>query len=154
MLSGAVFKLAPDITLDLPTYYGKSQDDGTLKWYEDEACKKEINGSIQKGSYTLSEVSAPPGYVSSEETWDIEIASNGALKSIQSGEQEIAEDKVKTEIVNGKETVYYLYENQVVYELPSTGGSGIYRYTIGGALLMMAAALILYKNKSKEVLNK
>lgn len=154
MLSGAVFKLAPDITLDLPTYYGKSQDDGTLKWYEDEACKKEINGSIQKGSYTLSEVSAPPGYVSSEETWDIEIASNGALKSIQSGEQEVAEDKVKTEIVNGKETVYYLYENQVVYELPSTGGSGIYRYTIGGALLMMAAALILYKNKSKEVLNK
>ena len=116
--------------------------------------QKRINGSIQKGSYTLSEVSAPPGYVSSEETWDIEIASNGALKSIQSGEQEIAEDKVKTEIVNGKETVYYLYENQVVYELPSTGGSGIYRYTIGGALLMMAAALILYKNKSKEVLNK
>ena len=154
MLSGAVFKLAPDITSDLPTYYGKSQDDGTLKWYEDEACKKEINGSIQKGSYTLSEVSAPTGYVSSEETWDIEIASNGALKSIQSGEQEIAEDKVKTEIVNGKETVYYLYENQVVYELPSTGGSGIYCYTIGGALLMMAAALILYKNKSKEVLNK
>lgn len=70
MLSGAVFKLAPDITSDLPTYYGKSQDDGTLKWYEDEACKKEINGSIQKGSYTLSEVSAPTGYVSSEETWE------------------------------------------------------------------------------------
>ena len=45
-------------------------------------------------------------------------------------------------------------KNQVVYELPSTGGSGIYRYTIGGALLMMAAALILYRNKSKEVLNK
>ena len=45
-------------------------------------------------------------------------------------------------------------KNQVVYELPSTGGSGIYRYTIGGALLMMAAALILYKNKFKEVLNK
>ncbi len=157
MLSGAVFKLAPkDITSELSTYYGKSQDDGTVKWYEDEACETEINGSIQKGSYTLSEVSAPTGYVSSEETWEIEIASNGALKSIKSGEQEIAldSDKVRKETVDGKEIVYYLYENQVVYELPSTGSSGIYRYTIGGALLMMAAALILYKNKSKEVLNK
>lgn len=99
---------------------------------------------------------APTGYVISTETWDIEIASNGALKSIKTGGQEIAldSDKVKKETVDGREIVYYVYENQVVYELPSTGGSGIYRYTIGGALLMMAAALILYKNKSKEVLNK
>lgn len=157
MVSGAVFKLAPkETTLNLPTYYGKSQNDGTVKWYEEEACETEINGFIKKGSYILSEILAPTGYVISTETWDIEIASNGALKSIKTGGQEIAldSDKVKKETVDGREIVYYVYENQVVYELPSTGGSGIYRYTIGGALLMMAAALILYKNKSKEVLNK
>lgn len=156
MLSGAVFKLAPkDITSNLPIYYGKSQKDGTVKWYEDEACETEINGSIQKGSYILSEVLAPTGYVPGTENWEVEIASNGALKSMKAGGQEISidSDKVKKETVDGKEIVYYVYENQVVYELPSAGGSGIYRYMIGGALLMMAAALILYKNKSKEVLN-
>lgn len=156
MLSGAVFKLAPkDITSNLPIYYGKSQKDGTVKWYEDEACETEINGSIQKGSYILSEVLAPTGYVPGTENWEVEIASNGALKSMKAGGQEISidSDKVKKETVDGKEIVYYVYENQVVYELPNTGGSGIYRYMIGGALLMMTAALILYKNKIKEVLN-
>ena len=44
--------------------------------------------------------------------------------------------------------------NQKVYTLPSTGGSGIYWYMIGGMVLMSTAAWILYKNKCKEVLGK
>ena len=155
MVSGAVFELAPtESGSSLPTYYGKSQDDGTVKWYSDPNCETEINETIKKGSYTLSELTAPTGYMRSTETWSIQIASKGALKSIQSGGQEIATEKVKTETVNGKEIVYYLYENEVVYDLPSTGGSGIYRYMIGGMLLMVTSAWILYKNKCKEVLGK
>ena len=155
MISGAVFELAPtESGSSLPTYYGKSQDDGTVKWYRDPNCETEINETIKKGSYTLSELTAPTGYMRSTETWSIQIASKGALKSIQSGGQEIATEKVKTETVNGKEIVYYLYENEVVYDLPSTGGSGIYRYMIGGMLLMVTSAWILYKNKCKEVLGK
>lgn len=155
MISGAVFKLAPSASdSSLPTYYGKSQDNGTVKWYSDSNCETEINETIKKGSYTLSELTAPIGYMRSTETWSIQIASKGALKLIQSGGQEIAREKVKTETVNGKEIVYYLYENEVVYDLPSTGGSGIYRYMIGGMLLMVTSAWILYKNKCKEVLEK
>lgn len=45
-------------------------------------------------------------------------------------------------------------KNEVVYNLPSTGGSGIYLYMIGGVLLMFAAAWILYKNKCREVLKR
>ena len=45
-------------------------------------------------------------------------------------------------------------KNDVVYNLPSTGGSGIYLYMIGGVLLMFAAAWILYKNKCREVLKR
>ena len=41
-------------------------------------------------------------------------------------------------------------KNIELYELPSTGGIGTYWYTIGGTLLMMAAALILYKKKHAE----
>ena len=45
-------------------------------------------------------------------------------------------------------------KNDVVYDLPSTGGTGIYLYMIGGILLMFAAAWILYKNKCREVLER
>lgn len=153
MISGAVFKLAPTASASsLPTYYGKSQDGGTVKWYSNSDCTTEITGTIQKGSYTLSEITAPTGYVRSTETWSIEIASKGALKSIQSGGQEIAENKIKNEIVDGKEVVYYLYENEVVYDLPSTGHTGIFNILMSGILLMFAGILIIYKMKGKEVL--
>jgi fibro-slime domain-containing protein len=154
-ISGAVFKLAPTASgSSLPTYYGKSQDGGTVKWYSNSDCTTEITGTIQKGSYTLSEITAPTGYVRSTETWSIEIASKGALKSIQSGGQEIAENKIKNEIVDGKEVVYYLYENEVVYDLPSTGHTGIFNILMSGILLMFAGILIIYKMKGKEVLKK
>ena len=39
--------------------------------------------------------------------------------------------------------------NTELYELPNSGGAGIYWYSIGGTLLMLAAALILYKNKRR-----
>ena len=48
----------------------------------------------------------------------------------------------------------YVYENTPVYALPSTGGTGIFLYMIGGMLLMGAAAWILYKNKRREVLKR
>ena len=155
MISGAVFKLAPtESGSSLPTYYGKSQDGGTVKWYKDSDCTTEITETIPKGSYTLSEITAPTGYVRSTETWSIEIASKGALKSIQSGGQEIAKNKITTEFVDGKEVVYYLYENEVVYDLPSTGHTGIFNILMSGILLMFAGILIIYKMKGKEVLKK
>lgn len=155
MISGAVFELAPTASgSSLPTYYGKSQDGGTVKWYRDPGCTNEITETIRKGSYTLSEITAPTGYVRSTETWSIKIASKGALKSIQSGGQEIAENKIKKETVDGKEVVYYLYENEVVYDLPSTGHSGIFNILMSGILLMFAGILIIYKMKGKEVLKK
>lgn len=40
------------------------------------------------------------------------------------------------------------------YELPSTGGTGIYWYMISGMVLMMGVPLILYKKRCKEVLNR
>ena len=125
-----------------------------VKWYKDSDCTTEITETIPKGSYTLSEITAPTGYVRSTETWSIEIASKGALKSIQSGGQEIAKNKITTEFVDGKEVVYYLYENEVVYDLPSTGHTGIFNILMSGILLMFAGILIIYKMKGKEVLKK
>lgn len=59
---------------------------------------------------------------------------------------------VKVKITN---TTYVItVANDLLYELPHTGGTGIFWYTIGGMLLMMAAALILYKRKCREVLDR
>lgn len=45
-------------------------------------------------------------------------------------------------------------KNKAIYDLPSAGGPGIFGYTIGGVLLLMAGTLILYKLKDREVLKK
>ena len=50
----------------------------------------------------------------------------------------------------GGKAIVLKIKNIELYELPSTGGIGTYWYTIGGTLLMMAAALILYKKKHAE----
>ena len=51
-------------------------------------------------------------------------------------------------------TYTIIVKNDMLYSLPSTGGSGIYWFSICGMLLMMAAAWIIYKNKCREVLVK
>lgn len=100
----------------------------------------------------MEEKTAPAGYVRSAETWEVKIMRNGTLKSITS--KNGTSIKTATGEVNGKDVVYYLYQNEAVYELPSNGGTGIFLYMIGGMLLMGAAAWILYKNKRREVLKR
>ena len=55
---------------------------------------------------------------------------------------------------NANSIIRYAYVNTPLYELPSSGGPGIFLYTIGGVLLLMAGSLILYKMKRGEVLKK
>ncbi len=54
-------------------------------------------------------------------------------------------------VADGKEQVQYI-NKFTIYQLPSTGGLGIYWCMLGGVLLMAAASLIVYRNKRKEVL--
>ena len=148
-LEGAKFKLTSTAD-DSVAYYGKSNQDGLLIWYNTEACADTDQvTTLPKGTYTMEEKTAPAGYVRSAETWEVKIMRNGTLKSITSSNGTI---KTVSGKVNGKDVVYYLYQNEALYELPSNGGTGIFLYMIGGMLLMGAAAWILYKNKRREVL--
>lgn len=152
-LEGAKFKLT-STTDSSVAYYGKSNKDGLLIWYNDETCAdKEQVSTLSKGTYTMEEKTAPVGYVRSAETWEVKIMKNGTLKSITS-KNGTSSIKTVSGKVDDKDVVYYLYQNEALYELPSTGGTGIYLYMIGGMLLMFAAVWILYKNKCKEVLGK
>ncbi len=146
LLEGAKFKLEKEGT----TYYGLSRRDdpntpgvneaGRVEWYSDEDCSVLDELVIQPGDeYTLSEITAPNDYVLSDVKWKIifdaeknvptitEVGTNNAISADDSG-------------------IFY-FENDLLYELPSTGGSGIYRYMISGVLLMLAGVLILYNNK-------
>ena len=60
----------------------------------------------------------------------------------------------KTFSINKVNLIVATVQNEILYSLPSAGGTGIYLYMIGGILLMFAAVWILYKNKCKEVLGK
>lgn len=142
-LQGAVFKLWTGNVADTPIY-GKSDENGVVTWYEDLGGNKPIKGMITDGTYSLTEEQAPTGYSKSNEIWTITF-DNGVPTSVTSTKGEVVEERV-----DGKLTYYY--KNTAVYDLPSAGGSGIYWYSIGGMLLMIAAALILYKNKCREVL--
>lgn len=142
LLEGAVFKL----------YGSKRNDKGDLEKDESQRIGEytSSNGGIlfdnvlPYGTYYLKETMAPEGYVVLSSDIIIEVSQTGVSVS---GSPAVEVSKSDTD------DIYMIsVTNNKVYSLPSTGGRGIYWYLIGGMLLMMAASLILYKNKCKEVL--
>lgn len=145
----------PSIT---PSYVGVSSSNETTKgivsWYKYDQSKKDHCGDVvtdnklPEGVYQLTEYRSPSGYVKSDVNWTLEINSEGGLASLTASDGE--------EIKRGNDgtVIYFYYDNEVVFNLPSSGGSGIYWYLFGGVLLMMAASLIVYKNKRREVLKR
>ena len=99
------------------------------------------------GKYVLKETKAPEGYSLSANVWHVLVNDD------QSVEVKLNVNGVDVDVDKNNDEVFYI-ENIKLYSLPSTGGSGIYWYMIGGMVLMSAAAWILYKNKCREVLGK
>ena len=146
-LGGAEFKLVKSGDLTV-CYTGISNKDGFVEWYKDDT--KISMDKIENGNYTLQETKAPAGYAKNEVKWTIEITNTSITIKDNAGNNITATSLTQT----GKTYDAYAYENTPVYDLPSTGGSGIYLYMIGGILLMFTAAWILYKNKCREVLER
>ena len=141
--TGAEFKL--ESNTGKKTYIGISNKDGVIEW--DDVTDSQ---DIEPDEYTLTETKAPTGYMLSSEYWTVTIGYKGQLATIKS-----SNGKDVTLVQNPRTGVYECeFLNTPVYELPSTGGSGIFLYMVGGVLLMMAASLLLYKNKSREVLER
>ncbi len=102
---------------------------------------------LAAGRYKLVETKAPDGFFILEDPVYFKV--EGQVVSLTD-----ADGNVLTTVPEmwTLDTNVLTVKNKVLYELPSTGGSGIHLYTIGGTVLMAGAALILYKNKRKEVL--
>ena len=101
-----------------------------------------FDGEIDYGTYTLTEIKAPSGYTVLADSIIITVDGKGITVS-ENDKVEVAEDGITI-----------IVKNDMLYSLPSTGGSGIYWFSICGMLLMMAAAWLIYKNKCREVLVK
>lgn len=138
LLEGAEFTL----TSDTKIYYGKTDVDGVIDWYEVEDRIGTPITDLKPGTYIFKETKAPTGYMLSEVEWTVTLSENG-LKSIKVGN-----DLVVPEI-DGT-TYQFAFENEVLYNLPSAGGPGIYWYTLSGTLLMAGATLIVYRQKRKR----
>lgn len=104
-----------------------------------------FNNNINYGTYTLKEIKAPNGYALLNADITITVDQNGVTVS-GSEKASVSQEE------DGTYTI--IVKNDMLYSLPSTGGSGIYWFSICGMLLMMAAAWIIYKNKCREVLVK
>ena len=117
--------------------------------------------NIKSGIYRLTEVEAPTGFVLLTEKIYFQVKER-EVKLVSYNEK----DDTVTEISDGtKDDTWWLdkikdidtfqinIRNIALYDLPSTGGIGIYWYMIGGVLLMMAAALVYITNRRRGVLN-
>lgn len=160
-LEGAKYVLSGDANFKTTIYNGQSGKNGSM-----------LFSGLGVGTYYLKETEAPKGYALSNEIFTIVIerndptvageykmtitSSNNKSEVPQSSVFDVRDMVVKTssgDVI----TTYMISElsvmnviDTIAYTLPETGGSGVYVYTIGGILLMIAGALLLYKNKNNK----
>ncbi len=149
VLDGAVFSLSSVGALEGPKYTGTSDSNGVIQW-------KEIGNDnpvsvLGPGDYIMKETKAPVGYTLSDAQWEIHVEELGRATIKDSNGEAIGQDRVETD-TNGELVLEYVFNDDVLYELPSTGGPGTYWYMFGGLLLMTTATLITYRKKRRGVL--
>ncbi len=154
-IEGAVFSL----------YKGSKNEDGSITWESSSISDVAVNnavgsspelGELASGYYKLTEIKAPTGYQILDEDIYFQIVdgkvdliksdADGKWTTVDRNETEMW--KLTKEGTDGRFTISV--KNTALYELPSTGGPGIYWYTLSGTLLMAGAALIVYRQKRKQ----
>lgn len=163
-LAGAEFTLK-DVTpndSDFIALHGNSNGkyytkvDGIVEWISNENGAKITTGEdgiapiltgLLPGEYILHEVKQPNGDYegidgNSGYFWKIKIAGDGTVSNDPLGTNEKARDLI---VVNGAAHIVGITNVPKTYTLPATGGMGTYAFYVGGALLMVAAVVVLLR---------
>ena len=131
---------------------GKNQTRETIQVINTEGSEAELK-NLQSGQYYLEEVKAPEACMLLADKIYFKQEKGKITLTDKDGKALSSELTMWTlSNTDGKYTL--TVKNEILYSLPSAGGTGIYLYMIGGMLLMFAAVWILYKSKCKEVLEK
>lgn len=141
IISGAKFALKQNGKVK---YTGESDENGYIIWSKG----SENNVTLASGEYILEETEAAEGYAKGDTTWTLKVTDGGNLEYIKDADGEVISPSVVEEVN------LYKFTNDVPYELPETGGIGIYWYTVGGMLFMVMAAIVVYRKRYNEYMNK
>ena len=128
---------------------GRSDFIGKVAWYTTSGDEVLY---LEDGVYKLEETKAPSGYQKSDEIWTITIRNGTLISIIREDGSEVGPMTSRTR--EAEMVIRYAFTNTPLYDLPSAGGSGIFWYLISGTAFLMAASLILYRMKRKEVLRR
>lgn len=127
-------------TTDSENYPELSDVNGIAQWY-----------GLSPGKYTISEKTPPDGYYKSKFNATLVINADGTYLLAAS---DAVIDKNKIENTNGtlKNTavVSFSVYNDRGYELPESGGMGVYPFVIGGLLLMAAPMIYIYVRRKER----
>ena len=124
------------------------------KNFEVETNKVEL--TLKAGFYRLEEILAPAGYQKLSESIYFKVSEGKAVLTDKDGNPLVLSEEEKEKMMwkaDSDGTVIKI-KNNIVYDLPSAGGPGIFLYMIGGTLLLMAGSLMIYINRRKGVLEK
>ena len=131
---------------------GKNQTRETIQVINTGGSEAELK-NLQSGQYYLEEVKAPEACMLLADKIYFKQEKGKITLTDKDGKALSSELTMWTlSNTDGKYTL--TVKNEILYSLPSAGGTGIYLYMIGGILLMFAAVWILYKNKRREVLKR
>ena len=109
--------------------------------------------NLPSGQYYLEEVKAPEACMLLADKIYFKQEKGVITLTDKDGEQLTKNPDMWT--LTGTTGKYVLtVKNEIIYDLPSTGHSGIFNIMMSGILLMFAGILIIYKMKGKEVLKK
>lgn len=137
-LKGAEFELKDSGNKVIAS--GKSDKDGIVEWTVTSAA---VDIDKLNGSYTIVETKAPDGYAIHDGGWTVTFV-NGLLTTFDG-------TSVKG---TGTDGVVIQLANEPVYELPQSGGHGIFAGMLCGLGCLMAAAYVFHRRRCKAIIRK
>ena len=131
---------------------GKDQTRETIQVINTDGSEAELK-NLQSGQYYLEEVKAPEACMLLADKIYFK-QEKGVITLTDKDGAKLATSPTMWDL-SSKDGKYTLtVKNEIIYDLPSTGHSGIFNILMSGILLMFAGILIIYKMKGKEVLKK
>jgi LPXTG-motif cell wall-anchored protein len=146
---------------------GTSGDDGVVSFtFKNSDSELETTVQLKRGTtYYLKETTSPNGYEVAG-PWIVEVGSayDGkatiykatSIINTDTGVETITKDTTDTGTDftrSGDSLITFMTtisDEATAYELPSTGGDGTLKYTMGGAILIMGAGLLLWYRANKR----